>query len=94
MHRSCAWKSAFLTRRLIRGFARLKVSASHKEKSMKPLKFFVAACLLSSAPLVFAQTQTQADGASAPQAASAPNVSQPSQECVGPASFCTPYFGS
>lgn len=92
MHRSCAWKSAFLMRRLIRGIARLKVSASHKEKSMKPLKFLVAACLLSSAPLVFAQTQ--ADGASAPQAASAPNVPQQSQECVGPASFCTPYFGS
>ena len=59
---------------------------------MKPLKLLVAACLLSSASLVLAQTPP--DSANAPQAASSPSAAQRVQECVGPASFCTPYFGS
>ncbi|SAK74359.1 hypothetical protein AWB83_03704 [Caballeronia ptereochthonis] len=59
---------------------------------MKPLKFFVAAWMLSGASLVLAQTQP--DGASAPQAASSSSAPRPTQECVGPASFCNIYFGS
>jgi hypothetical protein len=61
---------------------------------MKPLKWVVAACMLSGASLVLAQTPP--DAASAPQAASSssPSAQQPAQACVGPVSFCSLYFGS
>ncbi|KIG03541.1 hypothetical protein [Caballeronia concitans] len=57
---------------------------------MKPLKFVIAAIMLSSASLAIAQTSAPAADE---QSTQAPRQSHDSQECVGPASYCTVFFG-
>ncbi|WP_250453261.1 hypothetical protein [Caballeronia sp. ATUFL_M2_KS44] len=54
---------------------------------MKPLKFVIAAIMLSSASLAIAQTSAPAADQQTKQ------VPHDSQECVGPASYCTVFFG-
>ncbi|MDR5856725.1 hypothetical protein P9239_05820 [Caballeronia sp. LZ062] len=62
---------------------------------MKSLQFAIAAIMVSGASLAIAQTSAPAAASNASQS-SAQSSSQPSnssQECVGPASYCTVFFG-
>ena len=69
---------------------------------MNPLKVSIAACLLLFASAVNAQTGTPSVSAppqAAPGADQTPAQSEATMparkdDCVGPASFCTLYFGS
>jgi hypothetical protein len=73
---------------------------------MKYAKIAVLACSLLAAAVAHAQNEASAAGVpqQATQAATPPNAATPSQrdiskpahkdDCVGPAGFCTPYFGS
>lgn len=58
---------------------------------MKPLKFVIAAIMLSSASLAMAQSSTSAPAPAADQQTK--QAPRDSQECVGPASYCTVFFG-
>ncbi|WP_159834392.1 hypothetical protein [Burkholderia sp. 8Y] len=58
---------------------------------MKSLKFVIAAIMFSGASLAMAQTSAPAAGSSANQTSSQP--SNQTQQCVGPASYCTVFFG-
>ena len=73
---------------------------------MKYVKIAVVACSLLGAAVAHAQNEASAAGvpqqatqAAAPQNTAAPSkgdISKPAHkdECVGPAGFCIPYFGS
>lgn len=64
---------------------------SNEDKQMKPLKFAITAIVLSGATLAMAQTSTPAaDSQAAQQSSQAPRQDP---NCVGPASYCTVFFG-
>ncbi|WP_250475506.1 hypothetical protein [Caballeronia sp. GAFFF1] len=62
---------------------------------MKSLKFVVAAIMVSGASLAMAQTSAPAAESNVNQSSiQSPNQpSNQSQSCVGPASYCTVFFG-
>ncbi|GGD66126.1 hypothetical protein [Caballeronia grimmiae] len=61
---------------------------------MKPLKITLAAILLTSATLAMAQTSTPAAGNAASDTnQQSTQTPQRGQECVGPASYCSIFFG-
>ncbi|WP_250536836.1 hypothetical protein [Caballeronia sp. AZ10_KS36] len=66
---------------------------------MKSLKFVVAAMMVSGASLAMAQTSAPAADSNTNQSSIQSSIQSPnqpsnqSQSCVGPASYCTVFFG-